>query len=228
MRVLPALCLGLSLLTAAVTGPVSAAAPVPPESRAPVIEGKYVMVLNTTGRSVGGPGGGGFGGGPPGRGVPARVAVSTSTNRREVVVTKDTITIDGNGMTWEYRIDPSVKPMAIDLTLVPVLGKKVKVAGIIEVSGDRLTIAHAEEGAERPKDFEKAEGVTAYVFQKAPPPPRPEYRIVALRPGKEADAEKAINQLAKDGFEVALTTTPTADSVVYFVLKRVVTEGGNK
>lgn len=223
------LTLGLAVLTAG-NVPAPAAAPVPAPARPPAVEGKYTLAASAVVRAVpGGFGGGGRGGGPAAA-APLRTARLLPPNRQEATVTRDTITIAGTDTTWEYRIDPSAKPMAIDLTIVPLIGKKVKVAGIIEATGDRLVIAHAEEGAERPKSFDPADGVSVYVFQKAPPPPRTEYRIVVLRVGKEAEAEAAINRLARDGFEVAHTTTPTSppESVIHFVLKRTVRDGDGK
>jgi hypothetical protein len=71
--------------------------------------------------------------------------------------------------------------------------------------------------------------VSHYIFQKAPPPPRAEYRIVVLKVGHEAEAEKAINALAKDGYEVSLSTAPAVakggnpdEPVIHIVLKRMV------
>ena len=49
-----------------------------------------------------------------------------------------------------------------------------------------------------------------YYFQKAPPPPKVEFRIVALTAGKEADAEKELNKLANEGYELVTTTSPIA------------------
>lgn len=194
-----------------------AAAPVPNVPPPPTIEGKYSLLTSITnsGKGRGNP----FGDGPgPGFGTTAAAA------RREVVITKDTIVIDGRTSTWEYKLDPTTKPMSIDLTILPIRGKKTKAVGIVEATGDKLSIAYAPEGSERPKDFEDADGVTVFVFQKAPPPPRAEYRIVAMRLGREAETEKAINALAKEGFEVAFTATPDSpnDPVVHFVLKRLV------
>lgn len=70
--------------------------------------------------------------------------------------------------------------------------------------------------------------MTVYYFQKAPPPPRTEFRIVALAVGKEAEAEKELNALAKEGYELVTTTSPTAVNdkaavtTVHFILKRTV------
>ena len=52
--------------------------------------------------------------------------------------------------------------------------------------------------------------------------------IVVLNVGQEADAEKMLNTLAKDGFEVAFTTAPAKGiglgdtPVIHLVLKRMV------
>jgi len=52
---------------------------------------------------------------------------------------------------------------------------------------------------------------------------------VVLKVGQEGEAEKMINALAKDGYEVAFTTAPTTpkgggpeDPVIHLVLKRLV------
>jgi uncharacterized protein (TIGR03067 family) len=194
------------------------AAPAPVVPPPPSIEGKYTLISSTSISATGknrpnpfneGPGSGSFG---------------PSGSRRETVITKDSIAIDGRTANWDYRIDPTTKPMSIDITITPLRGKKSKVLGIIETVGDKLTIAYAADGAERPKDFEDAEGISHFVFQKAPPPPRLEYKIVVLKGGKEQDAEKELNALAKDGYEVMSThATPTpGDPTIHFVLKRTV------
>lgn len=224
MRKVATLVLGAVALAAVSPRAAETAAPVPPAPPGPSIEGKYTILLSTVG-AVNRPGG--FGG--PGRG-PGIDRVSSA--RRETTITRHTIGIEGSTAGWEYRLDPTAKPMAIDITITPIRGKKSTHRGIFEIKDERLTIAFTTEGEERPKDFEDAEGVRVYVFQKLPPPPRAEYRIVVLRVGKEAEAEKALNQLAKDGFEVAFTTNPATkptatggapnDPVIHFVLKRMV------
>lgn len=222
------LSLGALALAAVTPRVAETAAPVPPTPPGPSIEGKYTILLSSIG---GGKGGGGFGG-PGGRGVPAGFGERVSAAaRRETTISRHTIAIEGMAATWEYRLDPTAKPTAIDLIITPIRGKKSTHRGIFEIKGDRLTIAFTQEGEDRPKDFEDAEGVRVYVFQKQPPPPRAEYRIVVLHVGKGAEAEKAINQLAKDGFEVAFTTNPATlqgllgvpqDPVIHLVMKRMV------
>ena len=107
-------------------------------------------------------------------------------------------------------------------------GKKTKSLGIVEINGNRLTIALAKDGLERPKTTDEAEGVTVYYFQKAPPPPRAEFRIVAMTVGKEEAAEKELNKLSQEGFELVNTTNPAAadgkssPTTVHFILKRTV------
>ena len=70
--------------------------------------------------------------------------------------------------------------------------------------------------------------MTVYYFQKAPPPPKTEFRIVAMTVGKEEEAEKELNKLAAAGYELVTTTTPAAvndkasPTTVHFVLKRTV------
>ena len=128
----------------------------------------------------------------------------------------------------EYTLDPTKDPITIDVETTTIRGKKVKSLGIVEISGNRLTIAIAKEGGERPKTTEEADGVTVYYFQKAPPPPKVEFRIVAMTVGKEADAEKELNKLANEGFELVTTTNPAATdskssvTTVHFILKRTI------
>src|SRR5262249_5167069 len=103
---------------------------------------------------------------------------------------------------------------------------KTKALGIVEISGNRVTIALAREGSDRPKTLDDAEATTIYVFQKAPPPPKVEFRIVAMTAGKEADAEKELNKLAGEGYELDSTPNPlaadgkSAPTTIHFVLKR--------
>jgi len=95
------------------------------------------------------------------------------------------------------------------------------------VTDDLLVIAVAKERDERPKNTEENDNVTVYYFQKAPPPPKVEFKIVAMTVGKEADAEKELNKLALEGFELVNTTNPAATdgkaspTTVHFILKRV-------
>ena len=203
------------------------AAPVPKNPPPPSIEGKYTLVSSSTGL----PNAKGFG---PGRAVaddpwggPVR------TLRTEAVITKNEITIEprtvsANPITMEYTLDPTKSPIAIDAELVSARGKKTKMLGIVEITGTRVILALARDGGERPKTTDDNEGVIVYVFQKAPPPPRTEFRIVAMTVGKEADAEKELNKLAQDGFELVSTTNPLAvndkssPTTIHFVLKRTV------
>lgn len=213
MKSLIALLLGIVPVAAA-------AAPVPNVPPAPSIEGKYTVLTSGTNRPT--KGGGGFAADPLAGGFSG----PASTLRRETIITKDSITIDGRTATWEYKLDPTTKPMSIDLTITPLRGKKTKHLGIVEQTGDKLSLAYAPEGAERPKDFEDTENTAQFIFQKAPPPPRAEYRIVVLTVGQEAEAEKTINALSKEGYEVAFTTNPAAvagqNPVIHLVLKRMV------
>lgn len=215
MRKLAALVLGVIPLSVA-------AAPVPKAPPAPSIEGKYTVLAQ--GRSGFGKAArpGAFAGpaDPEERGF-------TSSLRRGTTITKDTISIESRTAVaptiWEYRLDPSTKPMSIDIMIVPVLGKKTRVHGIVEQTDDRLKIAYTPEGSERPKDFDDTETATVYVFQKTPPPPRFEYKIVALKVGSEADAEKRLNELAKQGYDLSHSTSPAGqEPVIHLILKRTV------
>ena len=206
---------------------VGGKAPVPKTPTAPAIDGKYTLLATSTGVS-------------PERGFPKAKADPTDpaspwstarVTRGDTTVTKNEITIEprltsGTPITMEYTIDASKTPVAIDVETISVRGKRTKQLGVIDVSGNRFTLALAKEGAERPRSTDEAEGVTVYYFQKAPPPPKVEYKIVAMSVGKEADAEKELNKLAGDGYELITTTQPTAPdakasvTTIHFVLKR--------
>ena len=219
-KLLPLVAL-LAAVSARAGEPVRA--PVPKAPPVPSLAGKYTLMSSTTLERLpaAGPGGG-----PGGFGGPV---VRRAALQGETVITHNEITIEPRNPTalptvMEYALDTTKTPFAIDAELVSVKGKKTKMLGVVEQSGSRLTIALAKEGAERPKSIEEAEGVTVYYFQKSP---RTEYRIVALKVGKEEDAEKELNQLAKDGFEVVSTSSigvsgATAPTTTHIVLKRTV------
>ena len=128
--------------------------------------------------------------------------------------------------TMEYTLDATKSPMTIDVETTSLRGKKSKALGLVEVVGNRLIIAVAKEGDERPKTTEEGENITVYYFQKAPPPPKVEFRVIAMTAGKEADAEKELNKLAGEGYELVSTTNPlaadgkSAPTTIHFVLKR--------
>lgn len=207
-------------------------APAPKTPPLPSIDGKYTLLATYNGalpdRPAKGfaPAGPGAGAADP-WGTGARTAL-----RGETVITRNEITIEGRTTTalpttMEYTLDGTKTPMTIDVENVPIRGKRTRQLGVVEVSGNRLVVALAKEGAERPKSTDEAEGVTVYYFQKAPPPPKHEFRIVAMSVGKEADAEKELNKLAAEGFELVSTSGPLAPNpqasatTVHFVLKRV-------
>jgi uncharacterized protein (TIGR03067 family) len=215
--------------------PVRARAPVPNAPVPPSIDGKYTL-LTTSAGPLGGPAG--FPGKGPGKGAdpadgPAGWTTSRTTVRSETIITKNEITIEPRTATglptlMEYTLDPTKTPMTIDVEIINVRGKKTKALGIVEISNSRMTMALAREGTERPKTTDEAEGVTVYYFLKAPPPPKVEYRIVAMRVGGEEEAEKELNKLTKEGFELVNTTSPIANNdkasvtTVHFILKRTV------
>ena len=239
----------LSFAAVLVTLAGSRAAPVPKD--APAIDGKYSVLLVSTpadregrnGPGGGGFGGGGFGGGGPGGaggwGAPAGWPTTSSYMVGPATITKSEITLEGGGArngplgpvgstTMEYTLDSTKTPMTIDVENTDVRGKKTKSLGLVEVKGDRLIIALAKEGDARPKTVDEAAGVTVYYLKKAPPPPRTEYRIVAMTVGKEEEAEKELNRLAAVGYELVNTTNPAAadakaaPTTVHFILKRTV------
>lgn len=223
------LILGAVVLLAFAGAPAGGKAPVPKAPVPPSIDGKYTLLATSSGAAVG-KAPKGFA--PADAADPASPWASSRILRGETIITKNEITIEartptGTTTLMEYTLDPTKTPMTIDVETVSVRGKKTKSVGIVEISGNRLTLALAKEGAERPKTTDEAEGVTVYYFQKAPPPPKVEFKIVAMTIGTEADVEKELNKLAAEGYELVNTTSPIASSdkasvtTVHFVLKRV-------
>jgi hypothetical protein len=231
----------VAVLAAALAAPVSGKAPVPKDAPPPTIDGKYNLVNVSTPddrAAMAGPGGI-IGGGPGGAAIRVRASNVSMYMTGPAVITKDTITLEGRGVIspfagvnggpteFEYTLDASKSPMAIDLSPLSARGKKGKaMLGLAEVVGNRLIVAVAAAGEDRPKNTEENDNVTVYYFQKAPPPPKTEFRIVAMTVGKEADAEKELNQLAKEGYELVSTSSAAPDAkssptTVHFVLKRV-------
>ncbi len=244
--------LSLAIVLVALTG--SRAAPVPKVAPTPSIEGKYTLAAVSNpnqavafpkggpGGGVGGPGGG-VGGrkGGPGGGIGGRGGASTALLGPAVITGKEILIegrttaavlaalgTGGDSVTMEYTLDSTKMPMTIDVETVDVRGNKTKSLGLVEIRGNRLILAVAKEGDERPKTVDEVAGVTVYYFLKAPPPPRTEYRIVAMTVGKEEAAEKELNNLAAAGFELVNTTQPAAandkaaPTTIHFVLKRTV------
>jgi hypothetical protein len=218
------------------------AAPAPKDAPAQSIEGKYTLLSVSYPTDRAGPGGfavpggpGGGGGIGPGGGV--RVSVNAAMLTGPATITKNEITLEGNDRvrsiavaangptTMEYTLDATKSPAFIDVDVISLRGKKTKSLGLAEVHGNRLIIALAKEGDERPKTTEEADGVTVYYFQKAP---RTEYRIIAMTVGKEEAMEKELNKLAQEGFELVSTTQAAAAdakssvTTVHFILKRTV------
>lgn len=224
---------------ALVGSPAAGKAPVPKDAPAPTIDGRYTLLSMSTPDDRGAGGGGvGFGG----AGGPGGIRIRTSTASLYMVgpatITKTTITLEGRGVisplagangptVMEYALDATKSPMHIDVNIVNLRGKKTKALGLAEVVGERLIISLAAPGEDRPKSTEEDGNVTVYYLQKAPPPPKTEFRIVAMTVGKEAEAEKELNKLAGEGFELMSTTAAAPDAkssptTVHFVLKRVV------
>jgi uncharacterized protein (TIGR03067 family) len=223
------------------------AAPVPKDAPPPSIEGKYNLTSMSMPDRMNGPGGGPgvAGGGPGGFGGPVVGPVMLGgTILRPAyivgpaVITRNEITLEGNGrvgpagaggpITLEYTLDPTKSPMAIDVETINVRGKKSKALGIVEVIGNRLILVLGKEGEERPKTTEENDSVTVFYFQKAPPPPKTEFRIVALTAGNSAAVEKELNKLAQDGYELVTTTQPlstdgkSSPTTIHFLFKRTV------
>jgi uncharacterized protein (TIGR03067 family) len=222
MRKLLPLAAVLGALTLSSRADEKVAAPIPKAPVPPAIDGKYTLLATSDGGVTPTPKGGfAAGGGRP------------AAYRPEAVITKNEITIEGRTPAaaptfMEYTFDPTKSPMTIDVEILSVRGKKTKLPGIVEINGNRLIIALAKEGAERPRTTDEGEDVTIYFFRKAPPPPRVEFRIVAMTAGKEEEAEKELNKLSAAGFELVNTTNPIATdgksspTTVHFILKRTV------
>lgn len=235
--------LSLTVVVCSLIGPRAnekVKAPVPKPQEAPTLEGSYTLNYTALSTSFGGrfaPGGGGP--------APVTQIVLRSSS---ATITKNEIAIGGGNsgyyyddygpgfgrggissnfaQTLTYTIDATKTPMTIDLFSVDVRNKKTKSLGIIEVVDDRITVSVAKPGADRPKNMDESEDVTVYYFKKAPPPPKTEFKIVAMTVGKEAEAEKELNRLAQEGYELVNSTNPasvdpkTHPTTVHFILKR--------
>jgi len=127
---------------------------------------------------------------------------------------------------WNTPFDPA--KMTIDIETENARGKKTKSLGVVEITGNRLIIAVAQPGGRnRPPDDRRGRGRDGgTTSRRRRPRPRVEFRIVAMRVGDEAEAEKELNKLAAAGYELVTTTTPAAvndkasPTTVHFVLKR--------
>jgi uncharacterized protein (TIGR03067 family) len=232
-------CTAVLLVAVGVRAGVKPAAPAPKPSEAPKIDGSYT-VNYTSVVSVGGfVGPGGPGGGRIMNNQIALRSSSATISKNQIMIgnwyanaddgslpPRLRLQLAGAPQAMTYVIDPTTTPMSIDVTMVDLRNKKTKSLGIIDVADDRITIAVGKPGADRPKTLDENEEVTVFYFKKAPPPARDEYRIVAMTVGKEADAEKELNRLAAEGFQVVNTTNPSAaDSkssvtTVHFLLTR--------
>lgn len=218
------------------------AAPVPKDSPLPSIDGKYTLVSVSSAPvervAKGAKGNPGFA--PSPRSLSTALVGPATITKKEIVLEGRAAALSpasaaqaaflaaAGPTTMEYTLDPTKTPMTIDVFTANLRGKKTQALGVAEIIDNRLIIAVAQDGGDRPKTTDEAEGVTVYYFQKAPPPPRTEFRIVAMTVGKEAEAEKELNRLAADGYELVTTTTPAAvndkasPTTVHFVLKRTV------
>lgn len=197
-------CFSLAVLGGFICQSIAVPAPLP---SAPPIVGNYVLL----GRS---------GGHNPAIPPQARIPFGQTPNRTKTSITRDQITFENSGNVWAYQMGTGT-PQTLELSITPLRGKPTIHKGIIETNGNRLMIAYAAEGEDRPKDFDDAPGVMVYVLQKEPPPPKWEYRIVTLAPDKAAEVEKQLNALAQEGFEVAFATNGSAaQPTAHYLLKR--------
>ena len=216
------------------------AAPVPKDTPPPSIDGKYNLVSVASAPADRGGKGGGKGGFAPATRTTSPALIGPATITRKEIVLEGRLASSASAAqaaflasaagptTMEYALDPTKTPMTIDIFTSNLRGKKTQALGVAEVVENRLVIAVAQDGGERPKTTDEADGVTVYYFQKAPPPPKTEFRIVAMTVGKEEEAEKELNKLAAARYELVTTTTPAAvndkasPTTVHFVLKRTV------
>lgn len=86
---------------------------------------------------------------------------------------KATLTRDGKPTTGTYKLDPSQKPHAVDISLLDGPNKGKTALGIYELTGDHLRICLAPPGKPRPKEFKAGPGVILEVWQRTKPPPPP-------------------------------------------------------
>src|SRR5262249_649976 len=145
------------------------AAPVPTDKPPPSIDGKYTLLSVSTPNDRVGPGGGFPAGGPGGFG---RASVTSTLLLRRATLPKHESLLQGGRLcgaapamlaalgaaggstTMEYTLDATKSPMTIDVETTSLRGKKSKSLGVVEVVGNRLIIAVAKEGDERPKTTE--------------------------------------------------------------------------
>jgi uncharacterized protein (TIGR03067 family) len=217
-----------AVLVAFAGSPAGGKAPVPKAPTPPSIDGKYTLLTTSSGGVTAKKGFAAAAADPADPWGGPRAARSDATITKNEITLEPRSALTGATLTMEYTLDPTKSPMTIDIETISVKGKRTKHLGVVEVSGNRLTLAFAREGADRPKNTEEGEGITVYYFQKLPPQPKPEFRIVAMTIGKEAEAEKELNKLSEAGFELVTTTQPTAPdaksspTTIHFVLKRTV------
>jgi hypothetical protein len=231
----------LSLATAIAFWAASspARAPVPRAAPAPEIDGTYTATYTSTTTLARAKGfGNGRGAAPVAPATRTRLLSTTATiSKGEITLGRRIADLDADGFvgaslinpaqSMAYSIDPTATPMSIDVVAFDERNRRTTQKGVIEVTDGRITLALAKSGAERPKTLDEGEGVTVYYLRKLPPPPKVEYRIVAMTVGKEAETEKLLTKLANEGFELVSTTNPAArdpgatPTTVHFILKRV-------
>jgi uncharacterized protein (TIGR03067 family) len=93
--------------------------------------------------------------------------IGDEAKKGAVIITKDTITLKGDGMTFvfNYKLDPKETPAAIDMEITePDALKGAKAKGIIAAEKGEVTLCYHPEGKERPKKFESTKDNGYYLF----------------------------------------------------------------
>ncbi len=80
--------------------------------------------------------------------------------------------LQGDSFEATFKLDPSKKPKAIDLTSLKDPDKGKTYLGIYYLEGNTLKICIALVGSDRPSDFKGAKNVSLMVFKRDKPYPR--------------------------------------------------------
>jgi RNA polymerase sigma-70 factor (ECF subfamily) len=93
-------------------------------------------------------------------------AFPTKDVKGEVIITKDTITVQSkeDKRVMRYKVDPSRKPGTIEMTTLEGKDKGETAQGIYQLEGDTLKMAFAPKGQERPTEFSTKAGSKQMMF----------------------------------------------------------------